>query len=130
MAFTAPKVFPAFFLLHTLCSQDDFLKEFKECAARLTSLSKNGSLNGEREPSISIVGSSNYTKRSYSLDLEVGTVILTSDDGLKRQLREERDGLEVYAQNVGIDEFVKTERRVGIHVRVAMWIVGLVGGAL
>jgi CDP-diacylglycerol--glycerol-3-phosphate 3-phosphatidyltransferase len=31
---------------------------------------------------------------------------------------------------VGIDEFVKTERRVGIHVRVAMWIVGLVGGAL
>lgn len=88
------------------------------------------SLNGEREPSISIVGSSNYTKRSYSLDLEVGTVILTSDDGLKRQLREERDGLEVYAQNVGIDEFVKTERRVGIHVRVAMWIVGLVGGAL
>ena len=88
------------------------------------------SLDGENEPSISIVGSSNYTKRSYSLDLEVGTVIVTSDEGLKRQLREERDYLQDYAHKVSMDEFVKTERRVGIHVRVAMWVVGLVGGAL
>lgn len=88
------------------------------------------SLNGEKEPSISIVGSSNYTKRSYSLDLEVGTAIITSDEGLKRQLREERDGLQDYAQVVGMEEFIKIERRVGIKVRIALWIVGLVGGAL
>ncbi|PSS10692.1 hypothetical protein M430DRAFT_36942 [Amorphotheca resinae ATCC 22711] len=88
------------------------------------------SVNGEAEPSISIVGSSNYTKRSYSLDLEAGTLIVTSDEGLKARLREERDGLQEYARRVGMDEFVKTERRVGIHVRIALWIVGLVGGAL
>ncbi|KAH8600851.1 hypothetical protein B0O99DRAFT_291427 [Bisporella sp. PMI_857] len=88
------------------------------------------SLNGEKEPSISVVGSSNYTKRSYSLDLEVGTVIVTSDEGLKRRLREEKDGLQDYAVKVGMDDLVKTERRVSIKVRIAMWIVSLVGGAL
>ena len=88
------------------------------------------SLNGEKEPSISIVGSSNYTKRSYGLDLEVGACIVTEDEGLKKRLREERDGLEEFASPVGLDEFVKPERRVGIQVRVAMWIVKMVGGAL
>ncbi|KAF4636708.1 hypothetical protein G7Y89_g1394 [Cudoniella acicularis] len=88
------------------------------------------SLSGEKEPSISIVGSSNYTKRSYSLDLEVGTCIVTQDEGLKKRLREERDGLQEYGGSVGIDEFIKTERRVGINVRIAMWIVKMVGGAL
>ncbi len=88
------------------------------------------SLNGEEEPSISVVGSSNYTKRSYSLDLEVGALIVTSDEGLKKRLKEERDGLGEYADRVGIDDFTKMERRVGIKVRVAMWIVGLAGGAL
>lgn len=88
------------------------------------------SLNGEKEPSITIVGSSNYTKRSYSLDLEVGTAIVTSDEGLKRRLKEERDGLQNYAGVVGMDDFLKVDRRVGIRVRIAMWIVSLVGGAL
>ena len=59
------------------------------------------SLGGEKEPSISIVGSSNYTKRSYSLDLEVGAAIVTSDEGLKRRLREERDGVAGVCQGCG-----------------------------
>lgn len=88
------------------------------------------SLDGEKEPSISIVGSSNYTKRSYSLDLEIGAAILTSDESLKARLKEERDGLQDFAGVVGMDDFLKTERRVGIRVRIAMWIVTLLGGAL
>ena len=88
------------------------------------------SLNGEKEPSISVVGSSNYTKRSYSLDLEVGTVIVTSDDGLKKRLREERDGLQEHTSRMEMDDFLKVERRVGLQVRIAMWIVKMVGGAL
>jgi CDP-diacylglycerol--glycerol-3-phosphate 3-phosphatidyltransferase len=90
------------------------------------------SLNGEEAPSVSVVGSSNYTKRSYGLDLEAGAVIVTEDKGLKEQLRGERDSLgdERWAKEVGMDEFIRVERRVGIRVRVAMWIVGLVGGAL
>ncbi len=77
-----------------------------------------------------MVGSSNYTKRSYSLDLETGVCIVTADEGLQERLKEEKDGLEEYAKRVGMDDFIKTERRVGIKVRVAMWIVSLVGGAL
>jgi len=88
------------------------------------------SLDGEEEPSVSVVGSSNYTKRSYGLDLEAGAVIVTSDEGLKERLRGEREYLGEWAKEVGMDEFIKVERRVGIRVRVAMWIVGLVGGAL
>lgn len=77
-----------------------------------------------------MVGSSNYTKRSYGLDLEVGTVVVTSDEALKGRLAEERDGLGRFAQRVGMDDFAKAERRVGIQVRIAMWIVSMVGGAL
>ena len=87
-------------------------------------------LEGERGASLSVVGSSNYTKRSYSLDLETGVVILTSDEGLRKQLGEERDWLREHANRVSMDDFIKVERRVGIKVRLAMWIVGLVGGAL
>ena len=39
-------------------------------------------------------------------------------------------GLQEYAKVVGVEEFIKTERRVGIRVRIALWIVGMVGGAL
>jgi CDP-diacylglycerol--glycerol-3-phosphate 3-phosphatidyltransferase len=88
------------------------------------------SLDGERGSSVSVVGSSNYTKRSYSLDLETGVAIVTADEGLRARLGEERDGLLEYGTRMGMDDFVKVERRVGIKVRVAMWIVGLVGGAL
>ncbi|KAK3075259.1 CDP-diacylglycerol--glycerol-3-phosphate 3-phosphatidyltransferase [Teratosphaeriaceae sp. CCFEE 6253] len=81
-------------------------------------------------PSISLVGSSNYTKRSYSLDLEANALIVTTNKGLQRRLGEEEKWLQEYAKPVTQDDFAKTERRVGLHVRVAMWIVSLVGGAL
>ena len=84
----------------------------------------------EKHPSMSIIGSSNYTKRSYSLDLEIGALIVTKDEDLKRRLGEEQQGLQDHAKNVTMGDFAKNERRVGLKVRVAMWIVKLVGGAL
>jgi len=86
---------------------------------------------GEKEGvSISIIGSSNYTQRSYNLDLEAGACILTSDPVLQGRLAEEKEYLGTYASVVTREDFARAERRVGIEVRVAMWIVGLVGGAL
>lgn len=87
-------------------------------------------LPNEKNPSISLVGSSNYTKRSYSLDLEVNTLILTRNEDLKRRLGEEQTWLQEHTKQVGIDDFAKIDRRVGLRVRIAMWIVSLVGGAL
>lgn len=87
-------------------------------------------LPGERHPSISLVGSSNYTKRSYSLDLEANALIITQNADLQRRLGEEEAWLQEHAKPVTRDEYAKTERRVGLHVRIAMAIVTLVGGAL
>ncbi|KAG6107379.1 hypothetical protein E4U14_004179 [Claviceps sp. LM454 group G7] len=81
-------------------------------------------------PSISIIGSSNYTKRSYSHDLEVGALIVTKDEKLMKKLGDEQTWLQEHAQKVTRDDFAKNERRVGLQVRIAMWIVSLVGGAL
>ncbi|KAI8303687.1 CDP-diacylglycerol--glycerol-3-phosphate 3-phosphatidyltransferase [Colletotrichum sp. SAR11_240] len=87
-------------------------------------------LPGEKDPSISVVGSSNYTKRSYSHDLEAGAMILTKDEDLKKRLGEEQTWLQEYAERVTREDFSKPERRVGLNVRIAMWIAQAVGGAL
>ncbi|OAQ65379.1 CDP-diacylglycerol-glycerol-3-phosphate 3-phosphatidyltransferase [Pochonia chlamydosporia 170] len=85
---------------------------------------------GDTTPSMSIIGSSNYTKRSYSHDLEVGALIVTRDETLKKQLGDEQTWLQEHSKKVTRDDFAKNERRVGLKVRIAMWIVSLVGGAL
>ena len=84
----------------------------------------------EEDPSITLVGSSNYTKRSYSLDLEANTLIVTRNPGLQRRLGDEERWLQEYAKPMTRDDYAKTERRVGLHVRVAMWLVTVLGGAL
>lgn len=88
---------------------------------------------GERGgPSVTLVGSSNYTKRSYGLDLEAGALVVTRDEGLRGRLREEEGWLADprWAREVGRREFDSDERRVGWRVRLALWVVGVVGGAL
>lgn len=87
-------------------------------------------LPSESNPSLSLVGSSNYTKRSYSLDIEANAMILTRNEDLKKRLGDEQRWLQEHATQVTRDDFARTERRVGLKVRLAMWIVSLVGGAL
>ncbi|EEH06145.1 CDP-diacylglycerol-glycerol-3-phosphate 3-phosphatidyltransferase [Histoplasma capsulatum G186AR] len=87
-------------------------------------------LPDNKHPNITFVGSSNYTKRSYSLDLEVGAVVVTSDESLTRRLSEETEWLQKDATALSRDDLRKVERRVGWNVRLAMWIVEKVGGAL
>ncbi|OQE39891.1 hypothetical protein PENCOP_c006G04674 [Penicillium coprophilum] len=83
----------------------------------------------EEHPSLTFVGSSNYTKRSYSLDLESGAVVVTNDPELKQKLGEETERLQKNASPVSRDDLMRTERRVGWNVRLSMWIVEKVGGA-
>jgi CDP-diacylglycerol--glycerol-3-phosphate 3-phosphatidyltransferase len=82
------------------------------------------------DPSLTVIGSSNYTKRSYELDLEANVVIATTDPGLRRRLGEEVKWLGEYAEKVDEKEFEKPERRVGMSVRLSMWLVRVLGGAL
>ncbi|MCJ1237801.1 CDP-diacylglycerol--glycerol-3-phosphate 3-phosphatidyltransferase [Varicellaria rhodocarpa] len=81
-------------------------------------------------PSITIIGSSNYTIRSYSLDAEVGAVIVTSDEALMGKLKREEEALLAYSTTVQEADLRGEDRKVGLGVRVAMWIVSIVGGAL
>ena len=81
-------------------------------------------------PSLTVIGSSNYTKRSYELDLEANVVIATSDPGLRRRLGAEVAWLAAHAHTVEEAEFDRPERRVGWSVRLSMWVVRVLGGAL
>lgn len=84
----------------------------------------------EDHPSLTFVGSSNYTKRSYSLDIEIGALVVTNDQDLKRKLGEETEWLQNDAKAISREDLRRTERRVRWNVRLAMWIVEKVGGAL
>ncbi|KAK3685197.1 hypothetical protein B0T22DRAFT_212890 [Podospora appendiculata] len=87
-------------------------------------------LPGSKDPSISLIGSSNYTKRSYSLDLEANALIVTENEGLKKRLGDEQRWLQENTTITTRDDLAKVERRVGLKVRIAMMIVQLTGGAL
>jgi CDP-diacylglycerol--glycerol-3-phosphate 3-phosphatidyltransferase len=89
--------------------------------------SKNSYLAG---PSVTVIGSSNYTTRSYSLDTEVGAVVITRDPGLQEKLQMEEKRLLRNSKPVKEEDLRGGERRVGLGVRVAMWIVKVVGGSL
>jgi CDP-diacylglycerol--glycerol-3-phosphate 3-phosphatidyltransferase len=81
-------------------------------------------------PSMTIIGSSNYTTRSYSLDAEVGAIIVTNDEKLQAQLKAEQENLLKYSKVVTEKDLTGGERRVGLGVRMAMWFVRAVGGSL
>ncbi|KAL8764184.1 MAG: hypothetical protein Q9184_000153 [Pyrenodesmia sp. 2 TL-2023] len=81
-------------------------------------------------PSATVIGSSNYTSRSYGLDVEVGALVVTDDEALMRKWAREEEALRAWTEEVQEGELQGEERRAGWRVRAAMWIVRLVGGAL
>lgn len=81
-------------------------------------------------PALTVVGSSNYTKRSYALDLEVGAVVVARDPGVRRALAAEVDNLMSHSRETSREELESGERRAGWRVRAAMWVVAVLGGAL
>ncbi|KAI5790124.1 hypothetical protein EDC01DRAFT_657629 [Geopyxis carbonaria] len=87
-------------------------------------------LPNEKNPSITLVGSSNYTKRSYSLDLEINALVVTTDENLKTKLGQETRWLQEHAAAVKIQDFQRTDRRVSLKVRLSMWLVKVLGGQL
>ncbi|KAL8926762.1 MAG: hypothetical protein Q9208_002836 [Pyrenodesmia sp. 3 TL-2023] len=81
-------------------------------------------------PSATVIGSSNYTSRSYGLDLEVGALVVTDDEVLMRKWAREEEALRAWTKEVQEGELQGEERRAGWRVRAAMWIVRLAGGSL
>lgn len=81
-------------------------------------------------PSATLIGSSNYTTRSYGLDLEVGVMVVTSDEGLMGKWKREEEMLLQPSRPVTEGELAGKDRRANWRTRAAMWIVKMVGGAL
>ena len=81
-------------------------------------------------PSVTLIGSSNYTARSYGLDLEVGAMVVTADEGLQRKFSREEKLLGQYTGLITEEQLKATDRRASWKVRLAMWIVEKAGGAL
>lgn len=59
----------------------------------------------ENKPSITVIGSSNYTKRAYTLDLESNAVVITKNEGLKQRMKAEIDNLLTHAQELTLEDF-------------------------
>lgn len=59
----------------------------------------------EELPSITIIGSSNYTKRAYTLDLESNAIIITKDESLKLRMKHEIDHLLEHTKELTLSDF-------------------------
>ncbi|SCU98907.1 LADA_0H16094g1_1 [Lachancea dasiensis] len=76
-------------------------------------------------PAVTVIGSSNYTRRAYSVDLESNAVIVTKDSDLKDKMQEEVDNLMANTKVITTHNFeAEHERQVSLGVRVATKIVG------
>lgn len=64
-----------------------------------------GTAPNEKEPTLTVVGSLNYTKRAYSCDLETNAVVITKDPELKLAMKHEIDHLMEHAHKMSLDEF-------------------------
>ncbi|KAG5366529.1 CDP-diacylglycerol--glycerol-3-phosphate 3-phosphatidyltransferase [Yarrowia sp. B02] len=79
---------------------------------------------GDKLPSITVVGSSNYTRRGYSKDLETNALIVTTDEELKRQLQQEIDHIERYTTKKSIADYDQEDRQVQTWVKVVAYFIG------
>ena len=77
------------------------------------------------QPFLTILGSSNYTRRSYSLDLESNIVILTKNDFLQNELRNELNHLLKHTRDVTLNDFRNDpEKHVKPSVKIATKLLG------
>ena len=60
----------------------------------------------------------------------MNALIVTKDEGLRKRLGEEIDWLQQDSRVVTAEDFRKTERRVSLKIRLALWLVGALGGQL
>jgi CDP-diacylglycerol--glycerol-3-phosphate 3-phosphatidyltransferase len=73
-------------------------------------------------PSLTFVGSSNFTRRSQKLDLEATALIITADSALQRALKQEVKHLESYAATVDKTTLDAPERKADLKTRISLWL--------
>ncbi|CAI7166401.1 CRE_collapsed_G0005460.mRNA.1.CDS.1 [Saccharomyces cerevisiae] len=77
------------------------------------------------KPFITVIGSSNYTRRAYSLDLESNALIITRDEELRKKMKAELDNLLQYTKPVTLEDFQSDPKRhIGTGVKIATSVLG------
>ncbi|SCW02598.1 LAFE_0F10110g1_1 [Lachancea fermentati] len=79
----------------------------------------------DTRPAITVIGSSNYTRRAYSVDLESNAIIVTRDSDLKQKMEAEIEKLQANTSDVTLSDFQNDcTRKVSPGVRMATKILG------
>lgn len=79
---------------------------------------------GEELPCITIVGSSNYTRRAYHFDLETNAIVITTDPLLKVEMKRELDNILEHTAELTAEDFNNKERKIPKGVVWATTILG------
>lgn len=76
-------------------------------------------------PMATCIGSSNYTRRAYSLDLESNAIIITKDKELRHKMQKELENLTQHTKVVTLDDFKNDPaRRVSTGIKIATTFLG------
>lgn len=75
-------------------------------------------LPNETAPSITVVGSSQYTQRAYGLDLETNAVVITLDKDLQNTMQSEVENLMINTRPLGLKDYQR-ERQTSRGVKIA-----------
>lgn len=78
----------------------------------------------EETPSITIIGSSNYTRRAYNFDLESNAIVITRDPQLKEAMKKELDNILEHTTELNLEDFKEKDRRIPTGVVWATKILG------
>lgn len=78
----------------------------------------------EEHPSMTVIGSSNYTRRAYSFDLETNAIVITNDQKLKSEMNNEVSNLLQHTTPLKLKDFEEKERKVSNFVVFATKLLG------
>ncbi|KAK9319585.1 hypothetical protein V1517DRAFT_332054 [Lipomyces orientalis] len=78
----------------------------------------------QEKPCITVIGSSNFTRRSHALDLESNVIIITRDEELRSKMYDEIQHLKQFTREMKEESFKSDDRRVGWGVKAALAVLG------
>ncbi|KAK9382637.1 uncharacterized protein V2V93DRAFT_365653 [Kockiozyma suomiensis] len=79
----------------------------------------------ESTPCITVIGSSNFTRRSHTMDLESNGIIVTVDEVLRQNMAIETTNLKKFTRVMEEIDFHAENRKVGAGVKMALAVLGL-----
>jgi CDP-diacylglycerol--glycerol-3-phosphate 3-phosphatidyltransferase len=87
------------------------------------SLPRDASNQQSRTPCLTVIGSSNYTRRAYTHDLESNAVLFTQDGDLQRQLQEEITNLQKHTSIITAKDYDQEDRRPDWRQKLFAWVM-------